>query len=137
MPKRETQQEKGPSSGSVLTPSPAGSMSSTTQALRWRRIEKAIEGAGYGVDRTEEVERTPFWRTPRVISVFGSALLFALGLTLGLLGALEEARAGAYAIAIVVRRMTIFRAALAGIRTRHLDMNVLMSTATVAAVGML
>src|SRR5215204_39874 len=28
-------------------------------------IEKAVRDAGYGVGRTEEVERTPFWRTPR------------------------------------------------------------------------
>src|SRR5215207_5250171 len=43
-------------------------------------IEKAVRDAGYGVGRTEEVERTPFWRTPRAISVYASALLFVLGL---------------------------------------------------------
>src|SRR5918995_2703977 len=103
--------------------------------LSLEEIERAVRDAGYGVGRTEEVERTPFWRTPRTISVFTSALLFALGLALGLLGAPEVTRVGAYAAAIVVGGLPIFRAALAGLRARHLDMNVLMSAATIGAVG--
>jgi Zn2+/Cd2+-exporting ATPase len=103
--------------------------------LPLEEIERAVRDAGYGVGRTEEVERTPFWRTPRAISVFTSALLFALGLALGLLGAPEVTRVGAYAAAIVVGGLPIFRAALAGLRARHLDMNVLMSAATIGAVG--
>ena len=103
--------------------------------LALEEIERAVRDAGYGVGRTEEVERPPFWRTPRAISVFTSALLFALGLALGLLGAPEVTRVGAYAAAIVVGGLPIFRAALAGLRARHLDMNVLMSAATIGAVG--
>ena len=103
--------------------------------LSLEEIERAVRDAGYGVGRTEEVERTPFWRTPRAISVFASALLFALGLALGLLGAPEVTRVGAYAAAIVVGGLPIFRAALAGLHARHLDMNVLMSAATIGAVG--
>jgi Cd2+/Zn2+-exporting ATPase len=99
-------------------------------------IEKAVRDAGYGVGRTEEVERTPFWHTPRAIAVYASALLFALGLALGFLGAPDAARVGAYATAIVVGGLPIFRAALVGVRTKHLDMNVLMSAATVGAVGL-
>jgi Cd2+/Zn2+-exporting ATPase len=99
-------------------------------------IEKAVRDAGYGVGRTEEVERTPFWHTPRAIAVYASALLFALGLALGFLGAPDAARVGAYATAIVVGGLPIFRAALAGVRTKRLDMNVLMSAATVGAVGL-
>src|SRR5215213_9247007 len=102
--------------------------------LSLEEIERAVKDAGYGVGRTEEAERPPFWRTPRAISVFASALLFALGLALGLLGAPEVARMGAYLAAIAVGGLPIFRAALAGIRARHLDMNVLMSAATVGAV---
>ena len=104
--------------------------------LSVEEIEKAVRDAGYGVGRIEEVERTPFWRTPRAISVYASALLFALGLALGFLGAPDAARVGAYATAIVVGGLPIFRAALAGVRTKHLDMNVLMSAATVGAVGL-
>ena len=103
--------------------------------LSIEEIEGAVRNAGYGVGRTAEVERMPFWRTPRAISVFTSALLFALGLALGLLGAPEVTRVGAYAAAIVVGGLPIFRAALAGLRARHLDMNVLMSAATIGAVG--
>ena len=103
--------------------------------LSLEEIEQAVEGAGYRVGRTEEVERTPFWRTPRALLTLASALLFAVGLALGLLGAPEVTRVGTYAVAIVVGGLPIFRAALAGLRARHLDMNVLMSAATVGAVG--
>jgi Zn2+/Cd2+-exporting ATPase len=98
-------------------------------------IEKAVTDAGYGVAKAQETERPPFWRTPRAISVFASAMLFGLGLALGLAGAPEVARVGAYLAAIVTGGLPIFRAALAGLRARHLDMNVLMSVATVGAVG--
>jgi Zn2+/Cd2+-exporting ATPase len=98
-------------------------------------IEKAVRDAGYGVERTQEAERPPFWRTPRTISVFASALLFALGLALGLAGAPELASVAAYLAAIVVGGVPIFRAAIAGLRARHMDMNVLMSAATIGAAG--
>ena len=104
-------------------------------ALALEEIEGAVRAAGYGVAKAEETERTPFWRTPRAISVFASALLFALGLALTLAGAPEIARAGAYLAAIAVGGIPIFRAAIAGLKARHLDMNVLMSAATVGAVG--
>jgi Cd2+/Zn2+-exporting ATPase len=105
--------------------------------LAQEEIAKAVRDAGYGVSKTEEAQRTPFWRTRRALSVFASALLFALGLALGLAGAPEVARVGAYLAAIVVGGLPIFRAALAGVRARHLDMNVLMSAATIggAAIG--
>jgi Zn2+/Cd2+-exporting ATPase len=103
--------------------------------LALEEIEKAVRVAGYGVERAQEVERPPFWRTPRAISVFVSALLFALGLALGLAGAPELASVGAYLAAIVVGGVPIFRAAIAGLRARHMDMNVLMSAATIGAVG--
>ena len=96
-------------------------------------IEKAVRDAGYGVAGALEVERTPFWRTPRAFGVFASALLFALGLGLWLAGAPEVTSVGAYLAAIAVGGLPIFRAALAGLRARHLDMNVLMSAATVGA----
>jgi Zn2+/Cd2+-exporting ATPase len=104
-------------------------------ALSVEALERAVKDAGYGVGSTQEAERTPFWRTPRVVSVFASALLFALGLALGLTGAPEVACVGAYLAAIVVGGLPIFRAALAGVKARHLDMNVLMSVATIGAVG--
>jgi Cd2+/Zn2+-exporting ATPase len=98
-------------------------------------IEKAVRNAGYGVAGTREVERPPFWRTPRAVSVFASSLLIALGLALWLVGAPEVASVGAYLAAIAPGGWPIFRAALAGLRTRNLDMNVLMSAATVGAAA--
>jgi Cd2+/Zn2+-exporting ATPase len=65
----------------------------------------------------------------------GSALLFVVGLALSVGGAPEMARVAAYLAAIVVGGLPIFRAAVAGLRARHLDMNVLMSAATIGAVG--
>jgi Cd2+/Zn2+-exporting ATPase len=103
--------------------------------LALQEIEKAVKDAGYGVSRAEEAARTPFWRTLRAVAVFASGLLFALGLALGLASAPEVARVGAYLVAIAVGGLPIFRAAIAGVRARHLDMNVLMSVATVGAVG--
>jgi Cd2+/Zn2+-exporting ATPase len=103
--------------------------------LALEEIEKAVRDAGYGVERAQEVERPPFWRTPRAMSVFASALLFVLGLALGLSGAPEVVSVGAYLAAIVVGGVPIFRAAIAGLRARHMDMNVLMSAATIGAVG--
>jgi len=103
--------------------------------LTVEEIEKAVEEAGFGVGRTEEVDRPPFWRTPRALLTLASAFLFALGLTLGLVGAPDVVRVGAYALAILVGGLPIFRAALAGLRARHLDMNVLMSAATIGAAG--
>jgi Zn2+/Cd2+-exporting ATPase len=103
--------------------------------LALEHIEKAVRDAGYGVERAQEVEGPPFWRTPRAISVFASAVLFVLGLALGLAQTPEVASVGAYLAAIVVGGVPIFRAAIAGLRARHMDMNVLMSAATIGAVG--
>jgi Cd2+/Zn2+-exporting ATPase len=98
-------------------------------------LEGAVRAAGYGVATTEEAEGTPFWRTPRAMLTAASALLFLAGLALSVGGAPEIARVVAYLAAIAVGGLPIFRAAVAGLRARHLDMNVLMSAATIGAVG--
>ena len=105
------------------------------RALALEEIEGAVRAAGYGVAKTEEAERPPFWRTPRALLTVGSALLFLAGLALSVTGAPEISRVAAYLAAIVVGGVPIFRAAIVGLRARHLDMNVLMSAATVGAVG--
>ena len=101
-----------------------------------QEIEKAVRDAGYGVGSTKEAEMTPFWRTPQgglasrlCPAVRRSAWRWVCA------GSPEVARVGAYLAAIAVGGVPIFRAALAGLRARHLDMNVLMSAATVGAVG--
>jgi len=103
--------------------------------LKLEDLEGAVRAAGYGVAKTEGEERPPFWRTPRALLTATSALLFVLGLALSLAGAPGAVRAGVYLAAIVVGGLPIFRAAVAGLRARHLDMNVLMSAATIGAVG--
>jgi Cd2+/Zn2+-exporting ATPase len=98
-------------------------------------LEGAVRAAGYGVAKTEEAERTPFWRSPRALLTAASALLFLAGLALSVGGAPETVRMVTYLAAIAVGGLPIFRAAVAGLRARHLDMNVLMSAATIGAVG--
>ena len=103
--------------------------------LPLEEIEGAVRAAGYGVAKSEGTERPPFWRTPRALLTAASALLFLAGLTLSVAGAPGTVRAGVYLGAVVVGGLPIFRAAVAGLRARHLDMNVLMSAATIGAVG--
>ena len=103
--------------------------------LALEELEGAVRAAGYGVAKTEEAERTTFWRTPTGVADGASALLFLAGLALSVAGAPEIARVGAYLAAIIVGGLPIFRAAVAGLRARHLDMNVLMSAATVGRGG--
>jgi Cd2+/Zn2+-exporting ATPase len=103
--------------------------------LDLEEIEKAVRDAGYGVGKTQEIERTPFWRTPRAILTAASALLFAVGAALQLAGAPEFARVVPYAAAILVGGLPIFRAALSALRARHMDMNVLMTAAAIGAAG--
>ncbi len=98
-------------------------------------IENAVRDAGYTIEHTEGAERVAFWRTPKVLTTLASALLFALGLALSLAGAPEVARVGAYVAAVVVGGLPILRAALAGLRARRLDMNVLMSAAAIGGVA--
>jgi Cd2+/Zn2+-exporting ATPase len=103
--------------------------------LPLEEIEGAVRAAGYGVAKSEGTERPHFWRTPRALLTAASALLFLAGLTLSVAGAPGAVRAGVYLGAVVVGGLPIFRAAVAGLRARHLDMNVLMSAATIGAVG--
>ena len=101
-------------------------------------IEHAVRAAGYGVARAGEAwDGVPFWRTPRALSVLVSSLLFVVGLSLSLRfsGAPELVRVGVYLAAILAGGIPIFRAAVVGLRARHLDMNVLMSAAVVGAAA--
>ena len=104
-------------------------------AVAVERIEKAVRDAGYGVGKTEGVERTPFWRTPRILLTVASGLLFAVGAVLQLAGAPELVRVAVYVGAILVGGLPIFRAAVSTLGARHMDMNVLMSVAVIGAAG--
>ncbi|MGH3088916.1 MAG: heavy metal translocating P-type ATPase [Rubrobacteraceae bacterium] len=101
------------------------------------RLERAVEGAGYKVAKSEGMESPPFWKTPRSIALIVSGALFMAGLVFGLAGAAQTVTVGLHLAAIVVGGWPIFRAALAGLRAWRLDMNLLMSVAAVggAAIG--
>ncbi len=68
--------------------------------LSVEEIEKAVEGAGYQVSRTEGAEVTPFWRTRRAALTGASAALFLAGLALSLAGTSQVLATGAYAATI-------------------------------------
>jgi len=103
--------------------------------LSAEEIEHAVEGAGYRVVRADAAEDPPFWRTRRAALTGASALLFLVGLAVSLAGAPGTYAVAVYALAILVGGLPIFRAALAGLRARTLDMNVLMAAATIGAAG--
>jgi Cd2+/Zn2+-exporting ATPase len=98
-------------------------------------IERAVEGAGYRVARTERAEVASFWQTRRAALTGASAALFLIGLVLSLAGTSQVLATGAYVAAILVGGLPIFRAAVAGLRARQLDMTVLLSAATIGAAG--
>ena len=102
--------------------------------LSREEIQHAVEVAGYSVSETRP-EEVRFWLTRRTISVFASAVLFVLGFMLGFSGVPETLQVLVFLAAILVGGLPIFRASLAGIKARNLDMNVLMSAAVVGAVG--
>ena len=103
--------------------------------LSVEEIERAVEGAGYRVARSGEAEVASFWRTRRAALTGAAALLFLLGMVLSLAGTSQVLGTGAYAAAILVGGLPIFRAELAGLRARRLDMNVLMGAAPIGAAG--
>ena len=98
-------------------------------------LEGAVREAGYGVAVPRREEREPLWRERRVVLTGVAALLFAAGAALQLAGGPGVVRISLYAAAIAAGGVPIFRAAFAALRSRHMDMNVLMSTAVVGAVG--
>ena len=115
----------------------AGTARRRARSRHWRsRRSRAPSGPpATGWPRRRRPRRRPSGAPRGRCSRLASALLFLAGLALSVTGAPEIARVAAYLAAIVVGGVPIFRAAIVGLRARHLDMNVLMSAATVGAVG--
>ena len=104
-----------------------GSRSRTSRGRQGRRLRGGQDGGG----REDALLAHPAgaldgWPRPCCSSLASRS---------SVTGAPEVARVAAYLAAIVVGGLPIFRAAVAGLRARHLDMNVLMSAATVGAVA--
>lgn len=98
-------------------------------------LERAVREAGYRVAAPRREGRVPLWRQRRAALVAGAALLFAAGAVVQISGGTGAGRVLPYAAAIAVGGGPIFRAALAALRARHMDMNVLMSAAVLGAAG--
>jgi Cd2+/Zn2+-exporting ATPase len=102
------------------------------------RVKSAVRRAGYTA--TDQLERTTagpaFWRaSPRALSTTFAVALLAVGVAASLLSAPRAVAEPAYLLSLAVGGWPIAWAALAALRRRSLDMNVLMTLAAVGAVG--
>ena len=104
------------------------------------RVSAAVARAGY---RAAPVARrwasepvVPFWRRDaRTVSTVVSVALLAVAVAATLAGAPRAVAEPLYLASMAVGGWAIARAALAALRRRSLDMNVLMALAAVGAVG--
>src|SRR3954469_10177302 len=103
------------------------------------QVSAAVARAGYRaapLTRRRSQPVTPFWRRDaRTISVSASVGLLGIAVIATLAGASRAVAEPLYLASMAVGGWPIARAALAGLRRRSLDMNVLMTLAAVGAVG--
>jgi Zn2+/Cd2+-exporting ATPase len=103
------------------------------------KVSAAVAAAGYRatpVTRRRAEPLAPFWRRDaRTVSTLVAALLLAVAVIASLAGAPRAVAEPLYLASMAVGGWAIGRAALAGLRRRSLDMNVLMTMAAVGAVG--
>jgi Cd2+/Zn2+-exporting ATPase len=102
------------------------------------QVSAAVARAGYRatpVGRHHE-PAAPFWRRDaRAISTLIATVLLAIAVAATLGGAERGVAEPLYLASMVVGGWPVARAALAGLRRRSLDMNVLMTLAAAGAVG--
>jgi Cd2+/Zn2+-exporting ATPase len=103
------------------------------------QVQAVVARAGYRaqpVSRRRAEPQTPFWRRDvRSVSTVASVVLLAVAVAATLAGASRAVAEPLYVTSMAVGGWPIVRAALAGLRRRSLDMNVLMTLAAVGAVG--
>jgi Zn2+/Cd2+-exporting ATPase len=104
------------------------------------RVSAAVARAGYRaapVARPRATEPSvPFWRRDaRTTSTVLAVAVLAVAVAVTLLGASRGVAEPLYLASMAVGGWPVARAALAGVRRRSLDMNVLMTLAAVGAVG--
>jgi Cd2+/Zn2+-exporting ATPase len=103
------------------------------------KVAAAVAAAGYRatpVTRRRAEPLAPFWRRDaRTVSTLVAAVLLAVAVIASLSGAARAVNEPLYLASMAVGGWAIGRAALAGLRRRSLDMNVLMTLAAVGAVG--
>jgi Cd2+/Zn2+-exporting ATPase len=102
-------------------------------------VTAAVARAGYRArpaDRRAAGSPAPFWRRDaRALSVTASVALLAVAVVASLASAPRAVTEPLYLLSLAVGGWPIARAALAALRRRSLDMNVLMALAAVGAVG--
>jgi Cd2+/Zn2+-exporting ATPase len=103
------------------------------------RVSAAVARAGYRAAPIAHRRREagePFWRRDaRTISTVVSVALLAVAVLSTLMSAPRALAEPLYLASMAVGGWPIARAALAGLRRRSLDMNVLMTLAAIGAVG--
>jgi Zn2+/Cd2+-exporting ATPase len=103
------------------------------------RVAAAVARAGYRaapVARRRTERAAPFWRRDaRTVSTVVSVALLAVAVAAALAGASRAVAEPLYLASMAVGGWPIARAALAALRRRALDMNVLMALAAVGAVA--
>lgn len=97
------------------------------------QIEQAVQRAGFRAATARELDSPSAWRERRTRLTMVAVLLWIIGLALALAGSPGDLATGLFFAAILLAGWPILRAAGNSIRGRHLDMNVLMSAATVGA----
>ena len=103
------------------------------------RVSAAVARAGYRaapLARRAAGPRAPFWRRDaRTLSTLAAIVLLAAAVAAALAGASRAVAEPLYLASMAVGGWPIVRAALAALRRRALDMNVLMALAAIGAVG--
>jgi Cd2+/Zn2+-exporting ATPase len=103
------------------------------------RVSAAVARAGYRaapLTRRRVAPAAPFWRRDaRTVSTVASVVLLAVAVVATLAGASRTVAEPLYLASMAVGGWPIARAALAALRRRSLDMNVLMTLAALGAVG--
>jgi Cd2+/Zn2+-exporting ATPase len=102
-------------------------------------VTAAVGRAGYRArpaDRRAAGTPAPFWRRDaRALSVTASVALLAVAVVASLASASRAVAEPLFLLSLAVGGWPVARAALAALRRRSLDMNVLMALAAVGAVG--
>jgi Cd2+/Zn2+-exporting ATPase len=103
------------------------------------QVQAVVSRAGYRalpLSRRRGEPQVPFWRRDaRSVSTVASVVLLAVAVAASLAGASRAVAEPLYLMSMAVGGWAVARAALAGLRRRSLDMNVLMTLAAVGAVG--
>lgn len=97
-----------------------------------RDVERAVKQAGYRIGTPEQVAR-PFWQESLPF-FFALILLVAAGLS-DWLATASSLPLALYGLSTLVAGLPVFRGAWWSLRNRAIDMNVLMATAAVGAIG--